>query len=859
MRRLSSYWFVIGMLWLGITDGLSQGLLFYGNEKRISERASYAVFGTEKLPVFSGEFRLSFDYSVKNFDSPGYILYLEDKEQNKTYSFTYLRQDERHVSFSFNEDGKKIFHTFVCSKDELDHRWVHVSLAFDIPSDRAVISVGRHKRQVDGLGLKGAKFSPVIYFGRCEYILDVASFAIRNLFVSDGKKDWVMPLNESKGEEVHDSTGKVRGYVTNPVWLINRSYYWQPVCQSYSTTPSGLCFNDKRQEIVLFNQDSLSVFDLYTRSLISFPYRNRLPFRLYLGMNFLDPVHDKLYAYEINTDRGGGIAVSALDLSSREWGPAREVGFRQQLHHHCAFYHPGENKLILFGGYGSRKYSRTSFVYDVPTGSWDTLALSGDPITPRYFSGMAVSSDCTHLYIYGGMGNESGDQNVGRNYLYDLFRVDLEKRHVERCWVQQPPSVNRVTARNMVLSEDGQYLYMLGYPEYMPNSLLQLYRITVTDGKCVTVGDTIPLVSEEIATNANLFYNKELDEFYCSVQEFEKEGQVHTRLYALAAPPVPFDAVEHYNAVNGHGPISRVAGWITGGVIAVAVLFIGVLRYRRRRAVTASACILPAEEAEGVPASLPEEPVSVVPGAIHPANRNAVFLFGVFMVLNRHGRDVTYLFSAKMRSLFLYILLNSVSGKGVLSADMNDLFWADKPQANRKNLKGVTLNHLRKILQELDGVELVFRKGYFSLVFTDECYCDYRYFVTLAFVAEKRDEEADAALIHLLFRGKFLASAESVLFDAYKRQAEDFIHVFLPAQIEKAYRSRKFETAVRLCRLLFVTDRLSETALEYAVCALRRQDKSAEALKCYASFVKDYKAMMGEEYPVAYDAILLTD
>ncbi|MCC8170671.1 MAG: hypothetical protein LIP00_02575 [Parabacteroides sp.] len=832
--------------------------LFLYGYKDMSERASYAVFGTERLPVFSAAFRLSFDYSVKNFDSPGYVLYLEDKEQDKTFSFTYLREDDRHVSFSFNEDGKKIFHTFVCPKDELDHRWVPVSFAFDIPSDRAVISVGRHKQQINGLGLNGVKFSPVVYFGRCEYILDVASFAIRNLVVSDGKKDWVMPLNESKGEEVHDSNGKVCGQVTNPVWLINRSYYWQPVCQSYSATPSGLCFDDKRQEMLLFNQDSLSVFDLYTRSLVSFPYHNKLPFRLYLGMNFLDPAHDKLYAYEINTDRGGGIAVSGLDLSSREWGPAREVGFRQQLHHHCAFYHPGANKLILFGGYGSRKYSHTFFVYDVPTGSCDTLALSGDRITPRYFSGMAISPDYTHLYIYGGMGNESGNQNVGRNYFYDLFRVDLEKRRAERCWVQQPPAVNRVTARNMVLSEDGKYVYMLGYPEYMPNSLLQLYRITVADGECISVGDTIPLVSKEIATNANLFYNKELDEFYCSVQEFEKEGQVHTRLYALAAPPVTFDAVECYASTGSDGRITRVAGWLTACVILVTALLIGVLRYRRRIA-AANARIRPAEGEGRVPSPLPEEPASVLPGAVHPADRNAVFLFGVFVVLNRHGRDITYMFSVKMRSLFLYILLNSVSGKGVLSADMNDLFWADKPQANRKNLKGVTLNHLRKILQELDGVELVFRKGYFSLVFTDECYCDYRHFATLAFVEKQRDEEADAVLIQLLFRGKFLASAESALFDLYKRQVEDFIHVFLPGQIEKAYRSRRFETTVRLCRLLFVTDRLSETALEYAVCTLRRQNKSAEALKCYASFVKDYKAIMGEEYPVAYDSVQLTN
>lgn len=106
----------------------------------------------------------------------------------------------------------------------------------------------------------------------------------------------------------------------------------------------------------------------------------------------------------------------------------------------------------------------------------------------------------------------------------------------------------------MILSADEKHLFLLGYPEYLPNSTLQLYRLSVRDGECEAVGDSIPIVSEEIATNANLYFNEELNEFYCSVQEFEKHGQVTTRLYSLSAPPVTLDDVEYYsrrrNALN---------------------------------------------------------------------------------------------------------------------------------------------------------------------------------------------------------------------------------------------------------------------------------------------------------------------
>lgn len=156
---------------------------------------------------------------------------------------------------------------------------------------------------------------------------------------------------------------------------------------------------------------------------------------------------------------------------------------------------------------------------------WDTLAFSGDRVIPRYFSGMAVSNDYKRVYLYGGMGNEAGDQNVGRNYLYDLYRIDMQTRSVQKLWEAKAPAVNRVVPRNMILSADEKHLFLLGYPEYLPNSTLQLYRLSVRDGECEAVGDSIPIVSEEIATNANLYFNEELNEFYCPSKSSRSTGK----------------------------------------------------------------------------------------------------------------------------------------------------------------------------------------------------------------------------------------------------------------------------------------------------------------------------------------------
>ncbi len=38
------------------------------------------------------------------------------------------------------------------------------------------------------------------------------------------------------------------------------------------------------------------------------------------------------------------------------------------------------------------------------------------------------------VYVFGGMGNESGEQTVGRKYYYDLYKIDLGTKQVSKLW-----------------------------------------------------------------------------------------------------------------------------------------------------------------------------------------------------------------------------------------------------------------------------------------------------------------------------------------------------------------------------------------------------------------------------------------
>lgn len=846
-RRLCLLFLLAGMTLFAY----SQGLLFQANDKEIKERTSLQIFQEGEIPCFTKNFQLSFELSIRDFDTFGYVFLLKEDQGKTKYSFTYTYLDGENSTFKFNTDGKENHYSLNLRNDALAYQWIPVSFAFDLQQDVLTIRIGDNEKKITSLGLKDT-FCPHLFFGRYDYILDMPTFAIRNLKLEgDRSHSYTFPLNENEGEEVHTSTGEVLGTVVNPVWLINGSYHWEKLFEYSFQTPSGITFEPDSQRLIIFSQDSLLTYNLLKRQPQKYSYSNKLPVKLQLATHFMNTTDGKLYVYELNNLPLGDATVAALDLNNREWKQTGVAALPVQLHHHDGFWDETTGKYLVFGGFGNKRFNNTFLEYDIEADRWDTLSYSGDRIIPRYFSGMAVNKNREHIYVFGGMGNESGEQSVGRNYLHDLYLLDRKQQSVRRLW-QNASDHRLVVARDMILTPDEKYIYALCYPEYLSDTYLQLYRLTVDDGTMKALGDSIPMRSEEIMTNANLYYNSLTHEYYCTTTEFDKKGHTVIRTYVLSAPPVSLDEIRSYGSRSS---LEIRWLWIVT-VIGVLLLAGGVLFVRKKRGKQRNV----APESSSVLMSPPvgREPDKSVQGKETLAKEdfessivrpNAVYLFGPFTVIDRNGRDITHLFSSRLRQVFIYILLHSTHN-GVLSASLNEVFWADKPDDKVKNLKGVTINQIRKNLAELDGVELVHDKGYFRLVFTD-CYCDYFRFRTL-----KNAEEVENELGILLMRGKFLDGMDAGMMDHFKQKVEEFLSSFLPLEIERLYQQHKYDAVIRFCNVLFRVDPVNELALAYGMHALNHTGSSQEAILQYSLFVREYRQMMNEEYSTSYAELM---
>lgn len=871
--------YILLLLQLSIcSKGYSQGLQFYGNEKRIAERSSFRVFADECIPAPTGKFCISFECTINNIESPGYILYLKNAKGEEAYNLTYTyNEEDEEGTFIFAQDKKQIYYQISRNAIQPQGKWIAVKIDMDFADNRAEVHIGNAHATLQDIGIaKGTEFTPQPFFGMCDHILETASFSIRNLTVGNGKESRTFPLNENKGEEVHDHKGKVVGRITTPNWLINQSYYWNSVFRYYSVTPTGLAFDNRRQKFYIYNRDSITTYDLNRQTDNKQAYATKgSTLHTRLGMNLTDESLDRFYAYELMP---GETYIATMDPETASWKKVEESDLLVQLHHHCAIFLPGKQRFVFFGGYGNRRYYNDFLSYNLAENRWDTLHFQGDPIAPRFFASIAPAPDGRYAYIYGGKGNAVGKQDIGIQYYYDCYRLDFETLSIEKLWEHEAPQAHRVPARNMVLSRDGKHLYLLAYPEYKPQTHLQLYRMSVANGSYEALGDSIPMTSEEIATNANLYFNPERDEFYCAIQEFEKYGESTTRIYSIANPPVSWTATQCYGSLpdtQEGNPGFRITG-IALIVVTVAAGSLYIMLKRRKRIVSAapepslSAHPATANEDAGEPeeeknqeelekpnATQEEEEEFALPDMLTSKRKNSLLLFGTFTATDRNGRDITYMFSPKIRHLFLYLLINSITKDGVLSSDLNSLFWADKPDDKIKNLKNVTMSHLRKALQEMDGIELAYQKGYFKIELTEECHCDYRRFFLLTGGMRQAPATKDGmvGLYKILSRGKFLNTIESGLFDYPKQTTETFIIQLLSEQTVNLYKSGKDKSTIYVCKMLFSIDSLSDTAMTYTVCTYRRQNKSDKALQFYMTFCKEYRKVMEEDYPIVFEKV----
>jgi DNA-binding SARP family transcriptional activator len=389
-----------------------------------------------------------------------------------------------------------------------------------------------------------------------------------------------------------------------------------------------------------------------------------------------------------------------------------------------------------------------------------------------------------------------------------------------------------VPVRGMVILNDSSF-YTLCYPEHFSESLLKLYRFSLKDGSYEILGDSIPIHSDKITTNANLYYDSGLNNLFAVVQEFEDDISSDLKVYSLSFPPLSARELATYSKKKDHSILVIV---IISSSLATGI---GYFIYKKGKS----------RKQQRVGDHPRTE--SATSNTIEPTTQaNSIYLFGEFTVRDRNNRDITYMFSAQLKQIFCLVLQYSTTEDGIASQRLSNILWPDKPADKVKNSRGVTINHLRKVLSELDGVELIYEKGHFKIEQTNQFYCDY---VRCIEIIAKNELETDRdELVRIVSRGKFLQLSDHPLFDAFKEEVEKKLEPVLLVELEKSFTTEAYPLALALAEAIFNIDPLNDVALTFQLKAMQKMEMNDEARIRYQAFIIEYKKVMGSDYPHPY-------
>lgn len=232
--------------------------------------------------------------------------------------------------------------------------------------------------------------------------------------------------------------------------------------------------------------------------------------------------------------------------------------------------------------------------------------------------------------------------------------------------------------------------------------------------------------------------------------------------------------------------------------------------------------------------------------------KGCIRFFGGFQAFDKDGNDITAQFSPILKSLLVVLVLYSdKNSSGISNNRLLNFLWRGKDEASAKNSRNVYISRLRSLLTKIGDISIIAENSLRRIEFGKDTICDY-------LEAQRLFREGAAnniePLLELLFNGMMLPNMELDFIDAFKSEFSDKVIELL----NKLIRDEKLSIELRLkiANTLFQYDFCNEDALFMKCQILHFQGRTGMAQSVYNFYCKEYRSLMGEEYPRSFSEII---
>ncbi len=236
---------------------------------------------------------------------------------------------------------------------------------------------------------------------------------------------------------------------------------------------------------------------------------------------------------------------------------------------------------------------------------------------------------------------------------------------------------------------------------------------------------------------------------------------------------------------------------------------------------------------------------------------NQIKLFSEFKAINNIGKEITNLFTPKVKELFLFVLIYTVkNGNGARISDVNEQLWPGIEPKKIANNRAVTLNKLRKILSEIEGVEIVIQNRYLIIKIKDPFFSDYVEAINLCQMPGGMSRRQLETFFVLVKKGSLLKEINWNWLDDIRGYTGNLVIDNL-LNLSSIYKKENdLEGIDSISKRILDYDDLNEEAIYLQIWVLQKTNNSHLAKFNFKSFCTKYEESLGEPFSMDFEEFI---
>lgn len=523
-----------------------------------------------------------------------------------------------------------------------------------------------------------------------------------------------------------------------------------------------------------------------------------------------------------------------------------------------------DSAIYAFGGYGFYRYNNRLFKINPLKGTIEELNYQ-PKLSPRTWAASAVVGD--KLYIFGGYGNESGEQELPGKYYYEMSCIDLKTMKMETLWTAESDKYESFQlSSEMIYNASDDTFYLTA-----TSASGRLMKVWMNEPKWKFVTNSMGGDFGYKELTFNVYTSTHDNKLYAVMDRLMNDLTHEVSIYAINLPVMDDFVMPEEKAKDN----SKLNWLFLLLIIPVAAGAYFIIKKRRNKKAGAGKGNSK-DSAAGKNSGGAMQPAQLSTADIDDELRNktsidaiqeenvryynpvssSIQVLGKFMVKDKEGNDITAQFTKRTRNLLLILLLHSETGKkGIEIHRLDETLWQEMDEESARNNRNVYMRKLRVLLEKVGNIEIVNDKIHYRAQLGSDVYFDYHEIKKLMERIEhgtENQEEDEARSLELLFEGPLLPNYSFEWLDKFKSDYSSTVISLLMRQLNREMEKGNDNIAIKIARTILLHDPFSDKALATQCSIFCRYHKKGIAKNIYDNFCKNYETCMGEKYYISF-------